>query len=222
VSRTSYPSTSDLTALLTSYGLTLDAGQVAGAVLAGIESFESAVDRHMLAGKATDNTAQGAVTRTYLPPDNVYGILDLAGDLAAAPTVTYQPHGAAAEAFTLLTDYRLDPENAPAEGRPYERLQFHRRWYAPGLWSFGSALQVTGTWGYGATIPEDAWRAMLHGGLLWLVGQAWGAGTVPLKSWKEADAEEEYAVPSWADRQQALQMDIAAAVHRYRKVSLGM
>ena len=57
---------------------------------------------------------------------------------------------------TLNTDFYLYPQNATAEGKPYQWAEFTFR-----LWGTQQAIHITGKWGYGATLREDAWRSIL-------------------------------------------------------------
>ncbi|HET9006028.1 MAG TPA: hypothetical protein VFQ04_04870, partial [Actinomycetes bacterium] len=80
-------------------------------------------------------------------------------------------------------DYFLEPVNNPSRGLGYNRLRRGRwaswTWHGWGAspwggWSWLSgiqSLQITGLWGYGTSIPDDAWLAMAYGGVLWAEGQ---------------------------------------------------
>lgn len=62
-------------------------------------------------------------------------------------------------AFVLGTDFWLAPVNAPAKKRPYTRIEFHLP-----IWSTQYSVTVTAKWGWSATIPDDAWQAILRKG----------------------------------------------------------
>lgn len=169
--KTSYPSSGDLIAYAAAGGLTLDATQAATAVLAGIRGFEEASGRHFLAGKSVENATVAASTRYVDPAGNSTGLVLLPGDLAAAPSsIVYTPGvDADPETWVAGTDYRLRPASAPDWGKPYEYLETATAYGRPVAFGLGGSIAITGAWGYGTAIPEDAWLGMLLGGLLWLV-----------------------------------------------------
>ena len=57
----------------------------------------------------------------------------------------------------LNTDFWLRPSNAVADGVPYQSIEF----VGP-VWGGADSIQALGKWGYGATVPDDAWQAMLY------------------------------------------------------------
>lgn len=88
---------------------------------------------------------------------------------------------------TLGTDFYLYPANAVAENTPYTRIEFV-------LPVYGSqqSVQVLGKWGFSATLPDDAWSAILRMAALELVPSLELGKFGGLKSWKDSDASETY------------------------------
>jgi hypothetical protein len=181
--KTQYPNGEDLETFLTAAGFsstrlaTLD---LESGAAAGVATFEQATGRRMLAISET---------REFDLPEHPRAILDLRADLASLTTVAVSGTGQ-----TLGTDVRLLPVNAADRGRPYRMLQFARRFYPVATYpqpSWG-AVAVTGLWGYGTTIPEDAWLAMLALGALQLHPLLAQAELGGLESWTEGDVTERY------------------------------
>jgi hypothetical protein len=216
-----YPQAIDLSGFLESGGLTLDDEQIAVAVTAGIEAFQREAGRHMLAGRTVDNEAVAAYTRTFAPPANRTGYLDFDADLAGAPTlVQYAPAGATAETFVVATDYRLEPLNAARDRRPYEGMVLRRRWWSPLGMDYTASIEVTGNWGYGTTLPDDAWAAMLRGAVLYLLDMHALSVVGFAAGWKVADESETFSKDSIKGPAEAFQKTFDTAVARYKKVSL--
>lgn len=66
-------------------------------------------------------------------------------------------------------DFVLHDYNAPAEGRPWEKIQLTTtlNWRAyneasPNFSGRARSLKVTGKWGYSTTVPEDVYQACLR------------------------------------------------------------
>jgi len=57
----------------------------------------------------------------------------------------------------LGTDFFLRPTNAVAEGRPWQEIEF-----TVPVWGIQESIHILGKWGYGATVPDDAWDAMIY------------------------------------------------------------
>lgn len=72
-------------------------------------------------------------------------------------------------AWALTTDFMLEPINAPADGRPYERIRFMHAWYGvANVWLYGdwpwwrrswlslgrNAIMVTGKFGW-SSVPSQ-------------------------------------------------------------------
>lgn len=85
----------------------------------------------------------------------------------------------------LGTDFRLMPMNAPKMRRPYEWLQF---FYI--VYGVPSSLVVTGKWGWGAEIPEDAWKAMIRLGGCLALRDLLQAQSIGIASWTDGDVSE--------------------------------
>jgi hypothetical protein len=174
------------------------------AVLAGIRAFERTCCRHFLAGKDIDNSDLGTAgeeTRYFDTPLPPTGILDLGryGDLTTFTSMVYQPLGSSPQALTLNTDFWLLEENAPSLGAPWMAVQF--RWGQwpvfwastwDSAWRTGiRALQVSGKWGYGLTIPDDAWRAMLLSSVFGISAELQQIISGGMESWRASDGTSE-------------------------------
>lgn len=156
MSKTAYPTQTDLNSFLTAAGVTVGSLDTATAINAGIAEFERRARRTMLA-------PAGTATRYYDPPDNPLGILDFCGDLAVLTSIVYRPQGGSATTWAQNTDYMLLAYNAGTDGLGYWGARFRQRWFAPSTdpFSQGRSIEVTGRWGYGTTMAEDAWEAMI-------------------------------------------------------------
>ncbi len=214
MSQEAYPASADLTALLTQAGITLDGATVDAAIAAGIAAFERDVDRVMLAGEAE--------TRVFDPPDN--GVrLDLEGDVLPDDedgiTVAYQPLNSDPTTWTEGVDYWLKEYNAVERGRPFVAIETRRRWYTPLPFALRRSIQVTGLWGYGVTIPDDAWQAILYAGLLWLIDVAAVVNRDAfVTGWKEANSSATYGGAGVTDRISGWRALYGRTVEIYRKV----
>jgi len=75
-------------------------------------------------------------------------------------------------AYTANRDFFLRPNNAPAEKRPYDLIEFLNPQYGQ-----FSSIQVVGMWGWQATIPDDAWLAVLSRAAIKMLPVMTGAKT---------------------------------------------
>jgi len=212
--KNAYPVSADLSAFLsaafsTRTGLTIGSFDLATAVVAGIDRFETETGRVML--------ATGTSARSFDPPTGGRQVLDLGEDLAAITSVVAQ-----GVTQVALSDYRALPQNAPARGRPYNRLQLTQRYYAPlypGLWN---SVVVTGNWGFSATgIAEDAWLAMVAAGALWLLPEIVTQTTGGMTSWTEASVTEQYGPKPFDALREQWDGLFERARDRYRRVEVG-
>lgn len=154
-----YPTGLDLEDLITAGGITVTNAmrtQFGNTLLAAQTEFEKLTGRQFLAGSAT--------TRYYDPPQGRDRIL-FTDDMSAAPTaVVYTPTGSTATTLTANTDFRAYPLNALAKGQPYTQLRFLTyRWTLPLSEIMVGSIAVTAAFGYGTSIPEDVWLAILQG-----------------------------------------------------------
>lgn len=181
--KAAYPTGAELAAYLVAAGFTsafvaaLDTTTFAAA---GASEFEREAGRRML-----------AVTQTReFDPCRVgtNGFLDLKADLASLTSVAWNT-----TAYTVGTDVRAFPLNAADDGLPYSGLSFGywRRFSGYG-YPFPPLISVAGDWGYGATIPEDAWAGMLAFAGMLLFPQIVQRRTGGMFEWTEADMREAY------------------------------
>lgn len=231
--RTSYPTVSDLEGLLGQAGIEItDPAALSAALLAGIQSFEETCGRHFLAGKTIENAPEAEATRVFdsLPAHERTLFLGPFNDLWSITGVAYQPKpDGAVQALELYRDYFPEPANNPAaRGRGYDRLRRSGGgpwgWYGPG-WGYWSgwgwlspyhSLEITGLWGFGITIPDDAWLAMLFSATLWVEGQYRLLSTGGRTSYTAGRVTEQFGVESYTNIVKGWQdhLDRAAATYR--------
>lgn len=192
--RPTYPDSAAVEAFLEATGLTLTANQTLlldGIAAAAAQEFETAVDRSML-------PASAASLRYFDPPVNRDRLL-FVDDLSAAPSlVQIVPYGSSAETLAVGVDYRLEPANAVAKREPITRLRLlSRRWLTPLSDTWLQSIQITGLWGYAATLPDDVWQAvcMRAGYLLWQ--QVVMNTTGGVLGWKDGDRSVDYGIERW-------------------------
>ena len=131
-----------------------------------------------------------AATRSFDPPGNPRGVLDLEADLATSEGVGVTVCG---KSLTLGKDVRLLDERGGLSRPPFTQAQFS----AP-LCSYGSSssswgcIEITGQWGYALTVPADVWQAELARGA-WLAYPLLAHGfRRGLVRWTDGDVTEEY------------------------------
>jgi hypothetical protein len=224
VAQAAYPTQIDLGAWLQDAGFSAETVanlDLATAATAGVSAFESATGRRMLA------TTQ---TREYDLSRHPNGFVDLRGDLASLTSVTVN-----GTTQVVGTDVRLREPNAADEGLPYWAIQLARRHFPVVSYpqpSWG-VIAVTGLWGYGATIPDDAWIAMVMAGALTLFPAIAQLQVGGIESWTEQDVTERYGSDplgslrnNWSmilhgDEKLAGKPGGGGVIGRYRRVALG-
>lgn len=215
MSHPSYPVGSDLQAFLVAatFDVTAIAPLLDDAMSGAVAEFERRVQRRMLA-----DTSPSA--RTFDPPDN--GDEIRIDDLASTPSIAYQPAGNAAIPYVSLTDYWLLPQNAPSMSppEPYTRIRFRRAWVSP-LWpSDANSIQITGRWGYGASISPDVWNALLAQGALSLYPQLSQETFGGVSSWTRSGNTESYGVDPLGKLRDAWEKKYEKTVTMYRRWSI--
>lgn len=101
----------------------------------------------------------GTQTRYFDPPGPLRSpgmlgggfVLRLSNGLVSVSSLTI-----AGVSKTADTDFFLKPYNAPNDFKPYERIKF-----ACAVYGQPKSIVITGAWGYGAAIPDDAWLGVL-------------------------------------------------------------
>lgn len=187
MSRSAYPTASDVITGLQAAGiLTTDfpylSSLAAGAAEAGKDLIERACNRRFLAGSSE--------ARYFDPPNNGRTLfLDF-----EATTVTSVTLGGST--LTLNTNYWLLPYNYSAQGVPINRIDFATIFVAPLLAGNRRSIVVTGTWGYGATIPETVWQAMIYQAQLQLLPAIREIQNTGAEDWREADVAEKFGTQS--------------------------
>lgn len=181
--RTQYPTGENLESFLLAAGFsetlveTLDLELYA---LAGWQAWERQANRKMLATTSTRRFDPRRVTPM--------GFLDVRADLVSVSAASF-----GGTTFTEDSDFYLVPTDAALKGRPFYGLTFGywRRFWSTG-YPLSTLLSISGSWGYGTTIPEDAFVGMMAMAALEMAPQIALARTGGLESWTEADMTERY------------------------------
>lgn len=112
------------------------------------------------------------------------------------------------------TQYTLEPADAANTGRPYTDVRF--RYYGGN--SYFSTISITGVFGYGLTIPDDAWRGMLIAGALEVLTESSGyLGGQRLKSYEEKGVREEFTTGTIEMAQSKMEARLTQIVSRYKR-----
>lgn len=169
----------------------------------------------------------GTAQRNYDPPANAAapdaggGYLDLAQDLAALTSVVYFPQGAVSgETWVENIDFWVRPYNAAADGKPFLGLELKRRFMSPLLPAMHKSIQVTGRWGYGTSIPEDAWLAMIFRALVLMKASVQWKLSGGLVRTADTGVERLYSDDPGKGMWQEWEGDFEAAVKRYQRWGL--
>jgi hypothetical protein len=216
-----YPTASDLAGYLTDQGIsdTVGSGRLEQAISSAIAAFEKAVDRKMVADPV-------AVARTFSPPTDRAGLLFLP-DFISLASIVYAPQNSTPQTFVLTTDYTLQPVGAltgSGDYAPYSAISFTRFWPQPMWPALANSLTITARWGYAASMPDDAWEAILGraaGRLLAHLGVTGIGGTGGVTSRSGGGESVTYAAPGRYDAMSGvLEQNWNDAVQRYRRMSI--
>jgi hypothetical protein len=176
-----YPTASDLERFLIATGIVSTTPQspftfldLAQSVQAAKTSFEGRIGRVILAGASS--------SRIYDPPMYPRPFLLLRAELAAFVSLTVN-----GVAKTLNTDFFMKPENADQVGRPWNAIEFTVPISGP-----RRSIVVTGQWGYGLTVSDQFWHAILCRAAYLCYPQLAAVYSKGLVSWKEDDTSENY------------------------------
>lgn len=206
-----YPTADDLQTYLEGHGMTLSAAleaQLERAISGARQDLENATGRVFLAVEGT---------RTFDPPVNASGVLDLGEDLVSLTSLSLS-----GSALTEGSDFRLERLNGAARGLPYGMVCFNQRWCRPLAASLWNAVEIGGLWGYSETVPADVWEAILARGASRLFTHIAHGNTGGLLAWKEKDRGEEYGVETWKRLKDGWQDVYTAAVSQYKRVATGL
>lgn len=214
MAKSAYPTQADLESFLTAAGFTVGTLDTSTAIAAGIAEFEARARRKMLA-------AASASTRYFDPPAGLpRGLLDFEGDLATLTGVVYRPQAGTAEMLVQNTDFVLLEYNiagAP-DATGYWGAEFLRRWSLPLSFSLRRSVEVTGRWGYGTSMPDDAWLAMVARAASLLApskGFSLSGGRVRTE---DSGVERVYGEDPVAGARRAWERQFEAAVAVYRRL----
>jgi hypothetical protein len=223
---TAYPIVADLDSYLRALGILSDADLAAFLANVDLEGLiEAAVDAwEMDTGWIPFLRDSTPVSRRFDPPGpnrrtvsrGGHNRLDLAaGLLEVTAFVTGYSSTDAGTAAVLEDDYWLWPANAAIENRPWTLVEF-----AASSWGGPQSIQITGYWGYSATIPGDAWQAILRQAGLLAYSEITLQLTGGMVGWSEADVKEEYDLSPLELHRKAWQEQWDRAVNRYRRAYL--
>lgn len=203
------PTAQDLVLRLTGMGITTYSVDLMAAAADGLAEFETATGRAMLAVSGT---------RTFPPPDIPTRVLDFREDLYGYPTAL----SIAGTAYARDTDYRLLDPNAYLRGKPYWGAKFLNLFSVPVASPWWNAVSVTGLWGYGTTIPNDAFDAMVAIGLLKVLPDLGIEATGVLNRWVEAEVTEDYGPEAYGTVITRLEKRVASTIAKYARVQVGL
>lgn len=117
------------------------------------------------------------------------------------------------DAGTLLTanqDFFMLPAMAPQENSPWTSIRFLIPQFGTDL-----SIQLTGGYGYGAQIPDDAYKAVLRMGAIKVIDETFAVTLAGGSSLKQAD----FAITYGKSPSEDLQEKVDSAVARYTLAS---
>ncbi len=153
-------------------------------------------------------------TRTFDPPADSPILFLSAGLLSLSRITVNVVGGSAGVPLAWGRDFRLLPQNAPAQSKPYEMVEFLSGGYRADAWQAGFAgigygfsplagaygqagsMQITGEWGRVPAVPADVAQAVLRMGALQLAPELAAAISGGLVERKDGDETERFAVGS--------------------------
>lgn len=206
------PTEGDLGTFLDGLKLDLDLDLLSplypGAVRAAAGEFQERTSRVLLAG--------AAATRTFDPPVNPNGFLSFGADLASLVSVTV-----GGTVYTLGSDFRLWRPDGASDDGPWWGLKFRRRWFRPLSFDEEQSVAVRGAWGYGATIPDSVFEALLEKAAATLWPHIKQQVTGGLSSYTRAGVSEAFGIETWSsllDKWEGQTSSFEKAVNRYLRV----
>lgn len=153
-------------------------------------------------------------TRSFDPPVDSPILFLSAGLLSLTRITVNVVGGSAGVPLVAGRDFRLLPQNAPAQSKPSEIVEFLSGGYPAGAWQAGFAgigygfsplagaygqagsVQITGEWGRVLAVPADAQQAVLRMGALLLAPEMAAAISKGLVERKAGDETERFAAGS--------------------------
>lgn len=75
----------------------------------------------------------------------------------SALAVDINEYAPAGTALTQNADFWLEPTTAQNDGKPFTLVRFRSAVYGQ-----PQSISITGSFGYGSTVPDDVWTAILH------------------------------------------------------------
>lgn len=204
------PTAWDLSLFLTAMGLDAGTLDLQGAVTGALDAFQTATGRVMLAVSGV---------RLFDPPTNPSAALDLGEDLTGTPSELT----VGGTALVFGSGYRLLEPNAAARGKPYWAVQFGApRLFGASNYPYWNSISITGYWGYGLTIPNDAWAAILALAAIAVAPQLSIIIAGGLVKWTEADVTEDYGAKPYSEQIALWDGFAKRTIAQYRRVQVGI
>jgi len=232
MSKTAYPYAAELGAFLYSSGLISAAPTAQQSQLFFDEAINAAVAEWERETGWVPFLSGASQTRTYDPPGpspgNVqgpvgvfYGVNSVGGSRklflnAGVRSVTTVKVGvtltSAGTALTQNQDFWLRPQNATNYDRPFTYIEF-------GYPQYGSpqSITVTAPFGFGSTVPDDAWLAIMKKSAKHLVPMLQTAQFGGLLKWADADASEQYREKPFQSLINSWDAQNAPVIGRYQR-----
>jgi len=144
-------------------------------------------------------------TRKFDPPATGT-VLRLDAGLVAVTTLSI-----AGTAQTADTDYWLIGNTAPYQGIKFART----------VYGLPKTISIAGTWGYGSSVPDDAWQSVLYlAAEQCAIALREEAGSVPI-DWKEDDVSEKPVKDLLEAMGKGWREYAERSAKRYRRVAVG-
>jgi hypothetical protein len=202
-----WPTTAELTTRLTEAGITAPSTATMQAVInAGIQRFEAMTRFFPFLSTGSDET------RRFTPPQSSFLKLK-AGLITLTSLTTHVSPSSSGSALTVNEDFWLMPEDAAERGEPYRWIHFRS-------WQHGQprSLVLVGKWGFGLTVPDEAWEAVMQLALAQVLRLSASEVSGGMSSWMENNVQESYAGGDPFSKQiagyEAYARDVAMAFRR--------
>ena len=104
----------------------------------------------------------------------------------------------------------------PANTAPTQYIEFQISQYGLPL-----SITVSGLWGYSATLPEDAWLAIIRLAQIDLTGEYLQLSTGGLVKWSEGSVSEEYGSKPLEGVLQGYKTYVDKIIQTYRRIGVG-
>lgn len=200
-------------------------GTVSGTVSSGV--FTGTLTADLGSGTASVSgtgtiTGTGSATLSFTVIGTGNTTFSITGTTTADPTGTCTGTvtltGTTLTAGTTLVqniNYWLRPTTAPNGNRPYTFIEF-----AYPQWGNPQSISIAGSFGFAATVPDDAWQAILMRAGIFVVPHLQQLLTGGVLEWTEADVSEKYNAKPFQPIIDAWQMAWDSTICRYQRVNM--